>query len=966
MSIKNSDFPADTAAEVALYDTVVAIDLETTGADAYTDTIIEVGAAVYRDGEVCETFSELIATDRALAPGIVKLTGITQQMLADCRPLDTVLADFLAWLPADVLCIAHNAAFERAFLRVATKDRFKHTVLDTVQLARICYPEIPSHSMDSLREALDLPEEDSHRALGDCLTLLALWRKLQARALEIPLPVVGEINFLIETNRRHPLRDFFRRLESEITSRDFGRAETSFEALFPPLRAASEPPRLESDKDDWQPLDADAVVNYLKADGAMGKVLSTYEERTGQIEMARAVVEAFNDGTHLLVEAGTGIGKSLAYLLPAVLFSRENDVPVMISTNTKNLQAQLFDKDLPLLREVLGFDFKMALIKGRGNYLCLRKLLYVLRQAGVELDNDERMQMLPLLTWAAWTRTGDIAENILTGRPGFWGLWAKLSTKGEDCMGKGCRHYARCFLRKARFKALQADVVVANHALVFAEMNMKSPTLPPYAQVIFDEAHNIEDAATQHLSVEISQPRILYALGRLSRSSRRGKATGLIPSILQQLVSGACSAEDELVEQATRHAEMVGEAVAGVQPPIDEFFAAAETLLKASKNAFSVRFDSERKRESRWEPIVEAKKAMVAALAEAMRAVEYLSENLREMESGQLQYQRDFIRDLDASLQWLREITEDLEFVLEATDEEYVYWIEKASPKQGGGRLWAAPRKVGPLLYDQVYARKRTVVFSSATLTVRDSFEFLKKRIGIDLIPVERLVELNAGTPFDYRKQCLVLVPVFLPEPSERGGNYARDLALLLAEVYRRTQGRGMALFTSYEMLRGVAQTLNHEMTGDGIHILAQGMSGSRENITAVFKRDIHSVLLGTHSFWEGVDVIGEALSCLTIARLPFAVFTDPIVEARCEQVEADGDNAFLGYSLPSSVIRFRQGFGRLIRHKSDRGIVIVADRRMVAKRYGKWFQDSLPCKTVALSDREEFLDTVSEWLGEE
>ena len=276
----------------------------------------------------------------------------------------------------------------------------------------------------------------------------------------------------------------------------------------------------------------------------------------------------------------------------------------------------------------------------------------------------------------------------------------------------------------------------------------------------------------------------------------------------------------------------------------------------------------------------------------------------------------------------------------------------------------AAPVEGGPLLFDQLYQRKRSVVFCSATLTVKNRFDFLARRLGISLIPPERLSSFNAGTPYDYRRQCLVVAPVFLPEPGTKDGDYARDLAVFLSEVFRRTQGRGMALFTSYDMLSRAADILEEELLGDGIGLLAQGRSGSRENITAIFKRGNRSVLLGTHSFWEGVDVAGDALSCLAIARLPFGVQADPIIEARCEKVEADGGNAFMDYSLPSAVIRFRQGFGRLIRSRTDRGVAIVADRRVIVKRYGQWFRDSLPVGTEAYSDREKLLDDIEDFLN--
>lgn len=948
-----------------MYKTVIALDLETTGADPYSDEIIEIGAAVYEDGCVIDTFDELVATGRTLRPGIISLTGITPAMLADARPRETVLDDFLAWLPAGTLCLAHNASFDRTFLRNATKDRFSATVLDTVGLSRICFPELPSHSLSFLCEALHLPQDGAHRALSDCTTLLGLWEAILQRARALPLPVVAEINYLLATHRTHPFRDFFQRLEAELHTSRFGKTDGRLDAVLGASVPRVVPPLPLEDKEDWQTLDPGEVADAFSETGTLSRSLERFESRPGQMDMARNVTLAFNTRTHLMVEAGTGTGKSMAYLIPAVLWSLRNRVPVVVSTNTKNLQTQLFEKDIPLIRRALGVEFKSALIKGRGNYICLRKLHYLIRQCDQELEPDERLQMATVLSWVSQTTTGDISECIITGRPGFGALWMKMGTSSEECLGKACPQQGRCFLAAARAQALAADVIVANHSLVFSELNMKSPTLPPYRQIVFDEAHNLEDAATRHLSVELSQTRFTFALGRIYRAGRRKSSSGLVRSLQAQLTSDACTADPELVTMAQDRAHAIPEMVLAVGAQAQNFFLELEGVLDAADEGGSVRFCPERKRESVWVPITEAKTLLGESVALLMRELERLLQDLREMEPGSVPYLRDLQRDTEASVGRLREMMEDLEFVLAADHEKYVYWVERIGGNKTGARAWAAPTSVGDLLYDQVYARRDSVIFCSATLSVRGSFQFLGHRLGTDRIGEDALTTLDVGTPFDYARQCQVMAPIFLPEPGERGRDYAAELTQLLEEVFRRTRGRGMVLFTSYDMLRRVSTVLNDTLLPDGISVLSQGTSGSRENITALFKKDIHSVLLGTHSFWEGVDVVGETLSCLAIARLPFAVFTDPIHQARCEQVEAEGRNAFMHYSLPSAVIRFRQGFGRLIRHKSDRGIVIVADRRIVSKRYGNWFRDSIPAPMGTFPDRAAFLDAVSSFLGD-
>ncbi len=944
-----------------MYPVVVAIDLETTGADPYRDRIMEVGALILENGVPAGEFSELINPDVTIAPGIVKLTGITQDMVKDARSAGAVLEDFLEFIPEDALCIAHNAAFDRQFLRAATGDRFANPVLDTVELSRICFPQLASHSLAVLSEIFGFVcEKSSHRALADCETLAQLWATLLDRARDIPLAALGEMNRLLAANPRHPYRDFFQRLSQEKLSEKMGQ-ETELCDLF----ARRNPFRMREPIDgegEFHAVDGEKVRGWFAPDGAFARAFPGYENRDGQMQMAGRVTDAFNAGKHLMVEAGTGIGKSLAYLAPAVEFAASNRTPVIVSTNTKNLQSQLFDKDIPLLRRALDVDFKAALLKGRRNYLCVRKLLYLLDQMDAELDGEDRMRLLNILPWAVWTETGDITENIVAGRPHFAPLWGKISTVGDECLGRSCKRFRQCFLWRARARAQEADIVVANHSLIFAELGSKSPALPDHRHMIFDEAHNLEDAASNHLAVELNQTRIITAISRLHRAGRKG-STGLM-SALEKSFAAIGGANQDVSEAALRRVDEIRSAVTEAHDRVPPFFHALEAALSSRKAGESCRFRADDKRPAVWEPVERTERDLFSALASVMHGVEGLAALIRELDEETIPYQIEYARELDASASWLREVTEDATFILQAGSNDYVYWLEKAGSKSGQVRAVAAPIVVGPLLFDQLYQSKRSVVFCSATLTVKNSFDFLAKRLGISLIPPERIERFNAGTPYDYRSQCFVAAPVFLPEPGARDGDYAAELALFLSDLYRRTEGRGMTLFTSYDMLTRVADALEREFLGDGINLLAQGRSGSRENITAIFKRGNRSVLLGTHSFWEGVDIAGDALSCLAIARLPFGVQTDPVIEARCEKVEADGGNAFMEYSLPSAVIRFRQGFGRLIRSRTDRGVAIIADRRVAVKRYGQWFRASLPVPTANYSDREKLLDDIENFLA--
>lgn len=952
----------------SLYRHVVVIDLETTGIDPNEHEIMEFGAVIMQEGQIVDSFSELVATRKAPSLQVQNLTGIQPEDLHSARPLKEVFSDFLAFLEReDALYLAHQASFDRSFLQAADPDRFTHRMLDTVGLSRILLPTLQSHSLSFLIETLDLPRSHAHRALADCEATATLWNRLILEAMDLDPALLKEINTLFAPLKTHPYHDFFLRIENAKFAQNFGRDPRPFRDLFTNHRELIETKQPERDFDrDFHPLSTQKVIEVFADGGSLSRVFREYQSRDGQIDMAAEVTQAFSNSQHLMVEAPTGIGKSLAYLIPSILFSLQEGTPVILSTNTKNLQTQLFEKDIPLVREALGLEFKSALIKGRGNYLCLRKLLYLLDTAERELDNEDRPQIALLLNWATQTRSGDISECILSGRPDFSTLWAKVRTLGDECTGRACKQFHRCFLRRARALSLQADIVVANHALVFSELNMESSVLPEYRHIVFDEAHNLEAAATDHLTVEISHSRLSQVLNRLHRKGRRNKrGTGLTASIIASLESGSCTAQEDLAATSRQNCDTLLAAITAAGIQVLPFFNSLAGALTRGSGGGRQRFCAGNKREALWTPIDTEKKNLVSSLAAVMRSAEALVESLAEMPTGSVSYGRDFQRELEAVVQWLREIISDIEFVLAGSETNYVYWIEQTNPKHGGAIAMAAPLSIAEIMHDQVYARKASVVFSSATLTVRGTFTYLQNRLGIDRLSPKRLRTLCASSPFDYDEQCRVLVPTFLPEPGGDGAQkYEAELARLLEQVFRRTQGRGMVLFTSYQMLQNCHTVLEKAMMGEGIRLLAQGISGSREHITNLFTHDIHSVLLGTHSFWEGVDVAGESLSCLTIARLPFAVFTDPIIEARCEQLESQGVGAFMNYSVPSAVIRFKQGFGRLIRSRSDRGVVILADRRVVAKRYGKIFLDSLPAKTAICSDEDEFLAAIENFLG--
>ncbi len=748
------------------------------------------------------------------------------------------------------------------------------------------------------------------------------------------------------------------------------------------------------DHGDCSPLDVDAVAACLRPGGVLGAERG-YEERPGQIDMLKAIARAFNDRSHLMIEAGTGVGKSLAYLVPAVHWAVLNDTPVVVSTATRNLQGQLVSSDIPRAVKTVDAPVRVALLKGRSNYLCLRALGELMQDGYYGMGEEERAEFGEVVAWLHGAGCGGDLDEVGAPR-----LRPRLVCAGEDCGGRRCPYSAKCFVRKAREAALRAHLVVANHALVVTEAaSPGSGLLPAYGRVVFDEAHNLEDVATDVFSSEFSRAAFAQLVGRVTRRRRgdRGREKGVLGAIGRQLAKGALASAANAAEIAGLSQEL-RTACAFAQLEADALLDVASRMMlpapgcgvlryrrlcadggghlarQYSVNGLFRDYPGGDWSEADLDRALLRFEERLANLAAGLRR---LSEEIAAASDDGLNLFADLSAQAGSVAESVREYLLEVKMTLAGDDSRRVYWGERVARAAGRGakgaqtetRFVSAPLSVADEMRRCFFDVKDSVVLCSATLRVGDRFDYTARRLGCAPSSPDEAVDgrvrmLVAASPFDYFRQALVLAPDFLPDPASEGERYADALAPLLARLFSATGGRGLVLFTAYDMMCAVANRARGLFAAEGLDLCVQGEGLTREAMSARLRAGGRTVLFGAQSFWEGVDVAGEALSCVVMARLPFPQLHEPVAEARCEQIEAAGGRSFHDYMIPEAVIKFRQGFGRLVRTKRDRGVVVVADRRLVAKNYGAIFRRSIAASVHVTGSESDLLARVADFLG--
>ena len=924
----------------------VSLDLETTGLSTDTDEIIEVGAVKFQGESVLEIFQALVNPYKALPQFIRELTGITQAEV-DSAPSFASVGPGLRSFIGDCPIVGQNIAFDIGFLAKSGLN-LPNPVYDTRELASILLPRLRQYSLAPLAASLGVVHPRPHRALDDAQVTRMVFLALTGQALELDEGILSEFRRLHSGVQGH-LAPLFTRLHG-IKSRATGLKPA---AIGPggldmvALRARLEPPAAHRVEKKPYPMTQETVAEFFREGGSLSRVLDVYKYRPQQVEMAQAVAGAMENGRHLVVEGGTGVGKSMAYLLPAMLFALGNGERVVVSTNTINLQEQLVAKDIPALSRALEErdpDFggiRFCLLKGRDNYLCLRRWGHL--RGEESLSHDEACVASKVLVWLQTTGTGDRAELNLAYREAP--LWGRLSAAGAEW----CPLWRDepCFLRASRERAEGSQLVVVNHALLLRDLADGGNILPDYDYLIVDEAHHLEEEATRQFGSRLSQSMVGEHLERLDGG--RGVYRELRGFLGQLLAAPRAAVLEPLVQEGEALLPRVREHVSTLWNTLLGFL--EQHHDEGDARQLLVRVTHSKRTQPAWSQVEVAWENVDLSLSQVARNLDRLSQALAGLEeSGPSKYDT-LVMEVSSLISASGEVRESLSSFIVHPDEDQVHWMAQEG-RDGEITLNTAPLHVGKTLQQSLFSQKKSVILTSATLSTQGHFRHINDRLGL-----EDVDELLVDSPFDYPNAVLLCVPQDMPDPNI--SSYQGALQRALIDVSRAAGGRTMALFTSHSALQAARAGIRDELAGEGIRVLAQGVDGPPRSLLETFMAEPEAVLLGTSSFWEGVDIPGGALKALVVARLPFNVPTEPVFAARSQLFE----NPFTQYAVPQAVLRFRQGFGRLIRGEQDRGVVVLLDQRVLSRSYGSAFLGSIPKCTVIKGSLRDLSQAVRQWI---
>jgi predicted DnaQ family exonuclease/DinG family helicase len=937
--------------------TYISLDLETTGLNPDTDEIIEIGAVKFQGEESIDAFHALVNPQRLLPYRIQILCGIAQAELDAAPAFSDISGGLISFLGNDPL-VGHNIAFDLSFL--ARKGiNLTNATYDTHELATILLFQLSDYSLASVTKNLGLATPQ-HRAMPDAIATKELFVALLDRAYHLDIATIEELVRLADKSD-WTLGPFFRGiLRSKI--------KTAFSEPRSPKSSKSEDKQKQWEGKDKQPLtprtekiplDIENLSNILGTDGPLSKAFPGYEHRPEQIRMTQAIAQALNNSEHLIVEAGTGTGKSVAYLLPSIFFASQNSLPIVISTNTINLQEQLIGKDIPDLLQ--GLDSKLnpiienlraVQVKGRANYLCLKR--YESLRTGDRLSLDEARLLARIKVWLLSTQSGDRAELNLNS--GEFSIWNKLCAEFDERLESQCPHYQRgtCYLFRARKAAESAHLIVVNHALLLSDMVADNKVLPPFNHLIVDEAHHLEEEATRQLGYQITQWDLFNHLNLFKQEAGGQRSTGLL-SWLNDCFRGSTVSLSRQ-RQVKELAESLSANVDKARDSVSQFFDRLRDFIEGHASDQgeydrNLLLTPSKRTQPGWARVEIAWEDLSLVLSAIADDLDSLYTGLEDLGENKVSGYDYLLLEIVTLLYQNKELHQRMDSFVSHPDTDYIYWLTINVQNNSAG-MYTAPLSVGNLLEKSLFSSKDCVILTGATLSTEGTFDYIKGRLGLGYTG-----ELLLGAPFDYPNAAMIYLPNDIPEPGTPG--YQKAVQKTLLDLCSACKGRTLVLFTSHAALRNTQTAIQAPLEAEGILVLGQGVDGSPKQLLNAFKSNPQTVLLGTASLWEGIDVVGEALSVLVIVRLPFSVPTEPIFSARCELF----DDPFNQYAIPQATIRFKQGFGRLIRSKTDRGAVIILDRRLQTKRYGSVFFDSIPQCTIVKGSSHDLPAIVTQWL---
>ncbi len=927
--------------------TFVSLDLETTGLNAESDRIIEVGAVILEAGRVVDSFQGLVNPGHALPDFVSVLTGITDADLVGAPPF-TEIADELTAFIGDLPMVGQNYQFDLGFLN-ANGVKPTGPVFDTLDLSRILRPSANSHSLGWLIEEMGIVNDSPHRALADAEATAQVFLRFWDMILALDPATLAMIRSLSD----RATGDWRAGPVFELAAQQQEIAGDGPERVIQRLTERLGKPSVESETRQRKlPTTQDgmaAIEAVFETDGRLAQALGdSYEPRTQQLEMAQAVTEIQETERTLLLEAPPGTGKSLGYLIPAIWRAEATEEQVVVATSTRGLQEQLAAKDVPIALQALGLtpdEVRVAVLKGRGNYLCISRLLS--RLGSLEVTSGEAAFFARLMVWLESTESGDLGELPMGEQEAA--RWSTLSAGSEE--GHGNCAYEReglCFIGRARRAAQAAHLVITNHALLMADSSSGGNVLGEIPHVILDEAHNLEREATDHYSRSISHSEVNELLNSLGADSEEGR-----PRIVTAAMGSAGSSAATAQGMEAAGVE-VGAAARSAATRVGQFFSAVGAIAAGSRSDrggdSQIRLIQRVRETDEWREAAKAWEDLDATLA---GVADLVDSRLRSALQAQ-QARQGASTDVDDIVRRVADLRARLINVMrDVNPDDDITWLETPRDQRGSISLHWAPMSVAPHLATGPFADRKSIVLSSATLTTDDSFGFITDRLGLEE-PETLQVRLTLG-PED---AAAAMVPTDVPDPNNNA--YGKAVQQAIADVATATGGGVLALFTSHASLRQTYTKVSSELRERGINVLGQGIDGAPDRLAEIARLRKGIVILGAAAFWEGVDLPGDALKALIVTRLPFDVPSDPIIAARGETYE----NSFNEFQIPRSLLRFKQGVGRLLRSTKDQGVIIILDSRVLNRAYGAAFIDALPTSTVQTPTLDRLGDEVRDWFN--